>query len=424
MASPSPSDSRQLAVPVVPHPVQRTRAPLTRGRLWSAGAGLQAARTDLSLAERGKVGGGTSSSSSSTTSGEDELASALRQRDVRRYRALPARAPRSLSGSPAHEPPPASTEERLFDVADLDLDGCGSRCGALEVAFAYDYPTRKLTVQVFQARDVPSRDRGGASSAQVRLVLLPGKKQRLKSRVQPSDRPQFNEAFVFNKVNPDDLPSVGVRLRLYGCERLRRERMIGEAVVPLTSTNMEQQTPQWLVLQPRASITVAPRGSTGDVSSLSRSESTSSTQSIHRGGLPELLLGLQYSAATGRLAAELIKGSQFRSSCGGRAPDTYVRMHLLSSSGQELARSKTSVRRGQPNPLYKETFMFQVPLFQLCEVTLMVSVYNKRNMKKRELIGWFALGYNSSGAEERAHWSDLRAARGVQICRWHVLCEH
>ena len=55
-----------------------------------------------------------------------------------------------------------------------------------------------------------------------------------------------------------------------------------------------------------------------------------------------------------------------RSSCGGRAPDTYVRMHLLSSSGQELARSKTSVRRGQPNPLYKETFMFQASDIVVC----------------------------------------------------------
>lgn len=43
-----------------------------------------------------------------------------------------------------------------------------------------------------------------------------------------------------------------------------------------------------------------------------------------------------------------------------RAPDTYVKLTLVSSMGQEMARSKTSVRRGQPNPLFKETFMFQV----------------------------------------------------------------
>ena len=36
--------------------------------------------------------------------------------------------------------------------------------------------------------------------------------------------------------------------------------------------------------------------------------------------------------------------------------------------------------------------MLQVALFQLPDVTLMVSVYNKKSMKKKEMIGWFSLG--------------------------------
>ena len=36
--------------------------------------------------------------------------------------------------------------------------------------------------------------------------------------------------------------------------------------------------------------------------------------------------------------------------------------------------------------------VFQVALFQLPDVTLMVSVYNKRSMKRKEMIGWFSLG--------------------------------
>ena len=40
--------------------------------------------------------------------------------------------------------------------------------------------------------------------------------------------------------------------------------------------------------------------------------------------------------------------------------DTYVRLTLIAPNGKEVAHSKTSVRRGQPNPLFKETFMFQV----------------------------------------------------------------
>lgn len=175
---------------------------------------------------------------------------------------------------------------------------------------------------------------------------------------------------------------------------------------------------------------------------------------MQHGGVPELLLGLAYNGTTGRLAVELVKGSHFRNLAMTRAPDTYVRLRLASSSGQEIARAKSSLRRGQPNPLFKETFIFQVSgygaaecqpraapttcrkvpqrsnalspqvaLFQLPDVSLLVSVYNKRSMKKKETIGWFALGANSSGEEEAAHWNDMCDVRGEQICRWHVLLD-
>lgn len=52
----------------------------------------------------------------------------------------------------------------------------------------------------------------------------------------------------------------------------------------------------------------------------------------------------------------------FRDATLNRAPDTYVKLSLVSSTGQEMTRSKTSIRRAQPNPLFKETFMFQVIL--------------------------------------------------------------
>ena len=73
--------------------------------------------------------------------------------------------------------------------------------------------------------------------------------------------------------------------------------------------------------------------------------------------------------------------------------DTAVKLAVMSACGKEMARSKSTVRRGQPNPLFKETFMFQVPQLQLDDVTLMVSVNAVRSLKRRpEMIGWFSLG--------------------------------
>ncbi|CAH0551818.1 unnamed protein product [Brassicogethes aeneus] len=297
-----------------------------------------------------------------------------------------------------------------------------SKCGHLEIALLYDAPMRKMTVHVLQARDVPSRDRGQPTHTQVRLLLLPSKKQKHKTKIRQGENPQYMESFLLHRVNPEDVNSMGVRLRLYGCERMRRERLLGEAIVSFANINLELENNFWLNLEPRSNTTLS--GCTGELMSLARSDSTGSTHSMQHGGVPELLLGLCYNATTGRLNVEVVKGSHLRNLSLNRAPDTYVKLNLVSSTGQELAQSKTTVRRGQPNPLFKEIFIFQVALFQLADVTLMVSVYNRKGVtKKKEMVGWFSMGLNSSGAEELAHWMDMKEFQQEQICRWHILVQ-
>ncbi|XP_042220710.1 synaptotagmin-14-like isoform X2 [Homarus americanus] len=410
--------------------------------------------TDLiSLAEKGRAGvsveeepvgvgvgvsSSSASSSGSTTSGDDDLLThrALRHRDPRAYRQM----------SPNRSPYDGTYHQECREDGSVG-EALLVRCGTIEAGFAYDLPTKTLTVHILQAKDVPSKERGGAANTQVRVLLLPARKQKHKTRIRPGDNPQFNEAFVFTKINPEEVQQLGVRLRLYGCERMRREKMVGEVIVPFASINLTLGNTFWLTLEPRANL--ARTESRTEVCSLTRSDSTGSNHSVHS-GVPELLVGLTYNGTTGRLAVEVIKGSHFsndvdsvmppvlwrvlprdirrvgpimRNMANTRAPDTYVKLVLMSSSGQEIAHSKTSVRRGQPNPLFKETFMFQVALFQLPDVTLMASVYTKRSMKRKDMIGWFALGLNSSGEEELAHWNQMRDSKGEQVCRWHVLLE-
>ncbi|XP_060080348.1 synaptotagmin-16-like [Ylistrum balloti] len=315
-----------------------------------------------------------------------------------------------------------SADEHLFDVSDLQKEPpLISKCGSLEMTFSYDPKRGRMAVTIHQAQEIPSKERGGASNTQVRLLLLPSKKHRFKTKAKPGENPMFQETFLFTKIPQEEVHGYGIRIRLYGLERMRRERMIGESIIGFASLNLEMACTHWVILEPRSNLSGG--DSRFDVSSLSRSDSASSTQSMQHGGMPELLLGLAYNGTTGRLSVEVIKGSNFRNMAMNRAPDTYVKLTLMSPTGQEVARSKTSIRRGQPNPLFKETFMFQVALFQLAEVTLMVSVYNKRSMKKKDMIGWFSSGLNSSGDEELSHWTDMRESKGDQVCRWHVLLE-
>ncbi|KAI4477069.1 hypothetical protein M0804_013070 [Polistes exclamans] len=308
--------------------------------------------------------------------------------------------------------------------------------GSLEVAFLYDAPMREMTVQVLQGRNYPA----GIGGSQVRLVLLPSKKQRRKTRVKQGNSPQYMESFLLPRVNPEDVNAMGVRLRVYlWGGRMRRERLLGEARVSFDQINLQLETTLWLTLQPPPSSVQ----DWGTSSSLTRSDSTGSQQSVQSyasptippygssmkgGSVAEILIGLSYNGTTGRLSVEIIKGSHFRGGGGNdtKPPDTYVKLALVDSNGHEMSRSKTGLKRAQPNPLYKETFVFQVALFQLGDVTLLVSVYNRRRggmgKKGREMIGWLCLGFNSSGSEKLQHWNDMRAARQpTQVQRWHSL---
>lgn len=95
---------------------------------------------------------------------------------------------------------------------------------------------------------------------------------------------------------------------------------------------------------------------------------------------------------------------------------------MLDSKGKEMSKWKTAVCRGQPNPTYKETFVFQVALFQLSEVSLVLTVFCSRSsMRPRERLGWVSLGLNSSSEEQQAHWTEMKEAEGQQVCHWHTL---
>ncbi|XP_027785602.2 synaptotagmin-16 [Marmota flaviventris] len=296
-----------------------------------------------------------------------------------------------------------------------------SKCGDLDVIFEYRAATQKLTVTIVRAQGLPDKDRSGVNSWQVHVVLLPSKKQRGRTSIQRGPHPVFKEKVTFAKLESRDVASCAVRFRLYAARKMTRERMMGEKLFCLSHLQPEGEMKVTLVLEPRSNISSGE--SPLSPSAVSHSDSASSTQSLSHGGAPELLVGLSYNATTGRLSVEMIKGSHFRNLAVNRAPDTYGKLFLLNSVGQEMSRCKTSIRRGQPNPVYKETFVFQVALFQLSDVTLMISIYNRRTMKRKEMIGWIAMGQNSSGEEEQDHWEEMKDTKGQQICRWHTLLE-
>uniref|UniRef100_A0A673AW87 Synaptotagmin XIVb n=1 Tax=Sphaeramia orbicularis TaxID=375764 RepID=A0A673AW87_9TELE len=313
-----------------------------------------------------------------------------------------------------------------------------AKYGTLDVAFEYDSSEQWLAVTVTAATDIPALKQTGNISWQVHLVLLPTKKQRAKTGVQKGPCPVFTETFKFSRVEQDALGDYAVRFRLYSIRRMKKEKVLGEKVFYLTKLNLQGKIALPVTLEPGSELTGC-----GSVVSVSRSGGALSYRSTEDTCSPEILLGLIYNSATGRLSAEVIQGSHFKTAAsdkpinglfccvkhfvGGQLyimRDTYVKLTMLDSKGKEMSKCKTAVCRGQPNPTYKETFMFQVALFQLSEVSLVVSVFCRRSsMRPRERLGWVSLGLNSSSEEQQSHWTEMKEAEGQQVCHWHTLTD-
>ncbi|XP_061890900.1 synaptotagmin-14-like isoform X1 [Entelurus aequoreus] len=313
-----------------------------------------------------------------------------------------------------------------------------AKYGTLDVVFDYDPEEQQLAVTVMAATDLPVLKHTGNISWQVHLVLLPGKKQRAKTGIQRGPCPLFTETFHFCRMESEMVGNYAIRFRLYSMRRMKKEKVLGENVFYLTKLNLQGKMSVPVILDPCCTY----QGAESQVSVSDMTCSDLSFPSVSQTSTPEILVGLVYNATTGRLSVEVIKGIHFKNLAANKPPnglfcclkhliggqvyiirDTYVKLTLLNSMGQEMSRCKTSICRGQPNPTYKETFVFQVALFQLSDVTLILSVYNKRSMKRKEMIGWISLGLNSSGEEELSHWTLMKESKGQQVCRWHSLLE-
>ncbi|XP_038123532.1 synaptotagmin-14b isoform X3 [Cyprinodon tularosa] len=310
--------------------------------------------------------------------------------------------------------------------------------GTLDVAFEYDSTEQWLAVTVTAATDIPALKQTGNIAWQVHLVLLPTKKQRAKTGVQKGPCPVFTETFKFSRVEQEALGDYAVRFRLYSIRRMKKEKVLGEKVFYLTKLNLQGKIALPVTLEPGSELTGC-----GSLVSVSRSAGALSYRSTEDSSLPEILLGLLYNSATGQLSAEVIQGSHFKTTAsdkpvsglfccvkhfvGGQLyimRDTYVKLTMLDSKGKEMSKRKTAVCRGQPNPTYKETFVFQVALFQLSEVSLVLSVFCRRSsMRPRERLGWVSLGHSSTTEEQQAHWTEMREAEGQQVCHWHTLTD-
>jgi hypothetical protein len=98
-----------------------------------------------------------------------------------------------------------------------------------------------------------------------------------------------------------------------------------------------------------------------------------------------------------------------------------VKIKLLDSKGKRIGKKKkTSVKMGNLNPYYNESFVFIVEQEMLRRVSLELVVADYDRIGSSDPIGRVQLGYSRKGLELK-HWKEMVENPRRPIVHWHVL---
>ncbi|MBN3310042.1 SYT11 protein, partial [Amia calva] len=275
----------------------------------------------------------------------------------------------------------------------------GPGLGELSLAVDYNFPKKALVVTIVGARGLPGVDeQSGSSDPYVKMTILPEKKHRVKTRVLRKTRePAFDETFTFYGVAYSALPELVLHFLVLSFDRFSRDDVIGEAVVPLAGVDP----------------------STGRVQ-LTRAITKRSIQCVSRG---ELLVSLSYQPVTHRLSVVVLKAKHLpKMDITGLSGNPYVKVNVFYGR-KRIAKKKTHVKKCTLNPVFNESFIYDVPAELLHDVSVEFLVIDFDRTTKNEVVGRLVLGAHSPSPSGATHWREVCDNPRRQVAKWHPLNE-
>ncbi|XP_061531342.1 synaptotagmin-11-like [Phycodurus eques] len=271
--------------------------------------------------------------------------------------------------------------------------------GAVSLTVDYNFPKKALVVTVVGARGLPAMDeQAGSSDPYVKMTILPEKKHRVKTRVlRKTLDPLFDETFTFYGVAYSSLPDLTLHFLVLSFDRFARDDVIGEAVVPLEGVDP----------------------STGRVH-LSRRITKRNMQCESRG---ELLASLSYQPVSHRLSVGVLKAQHLpKMDIAGLSANPYVKVNVFYGR-KRIAKKKTHVKKCTLNPVFNETFIYDIPSELLPEISVEFLVVDFDRTAKNEVLGRLLLGLHGAAPSGAAHWREVCDNPRRQISKWHNLSE-
>ncbi|KAH8418159.1 hypothetical protein KR009_006704 [Drosophila setifemur] len=284
---------------------------------------------------------------------------------------------------------------KSISMTDMYMDSADSseNVGQIHFSLEYDFQNTTLILKVLQGKELPAKDLSGTSDPYVRVTLLPDKKHRLETKIKRRTlNPRWNETFYFEGFPIQKLQSRVLHLHVFDYDRFSRDDSIGEVFLPLCQVDFAGKQSFWKALKPPA-----------------------------KDKCGELLSSLCYHPSNSILTLTLIKARNLKAKDINGKSDPYVKV-WLQFGDKRMEKRKTPIFTCTLNPVFNESFSFNVPWEKIRECSLDVMVMDFDNIGRNELIGRILLaGKNGSGASETKHWQDMISKPRQTVVQWHRL---
>ncbi|KAJ6650991.1 hypothetical protein lerEdw1_001209 [Lerista edwardsae] len=232
--------------------------------------------------------------------------------------------------------------------------------GRIQFSVGYNFQESTLTVKILKAQELPAKDFSGTSDPFVKIYLLPDKKHKLETKVKRKNlNPHWNETFLFEGFPYEKVVQRVLYLQVLDYDRFSRNDPIGEVSIPLNKVDLTQMQTFWKDLKP------------------------CSDGSGSRG---ELLLSLCYNPSANSIVVNIIKARNLKAMDIGGTSDPYVKVWLMYKD-KRVEKKKTVVMKRCLNPVFNESFLFDIPTEKLRETTIIITVMDKDKLSRNDVIG-------------------------------------
>ncbi|NXL95901.1 SYT1 protein, partial [Alectura lathami] len=143
-------------------------------------------------------------------------------------------------------------------------------------------------------------------------------------------------------------------------------------------------------------------------------------QGLEQMGRGKLQYSLEYNFRAQELKVGVKQAADLKAMDNGGTFDPYVIIYLTSDMKKKY---ETKVYRKTLNPVFNESFTFQLPQTEVSEATLVMQIYDFNRFAKHDIIGEVRLPLASVSLQHIIEqWSDLAVASKVEQERLGEIC--